>query len=107
MLAHVVATTVISLIGASPAEPPRTMLRSTGIGRAAPHITGVRARLMAERAAQVVTMRDLLAKRQEIEGGRASQSPVTTRGRVQGHRFLPTVFRDDGAAEVTAEWVID
>lgn len=80
-------------------------VRATGIGRARRDLTGVRARLMAERAAQVVAARNLVAKLQGLSGGSEPPGPPgeVVGGRLAGHRYLPTRYLDDGTAMVTAE----
>ena len=81
-------------------------VRATGIGRSPARYTGVRARLMAQRAAQLVAARNLLLKLAATQQG-AAERGAPERGRrtrrLRGFRYLPTVFRPDGTAVATIE----
>lgn len=81
-------------------EDPIT-IRATGWARARQDLTGPRARLMAERGAQVVAARNLLVRLQEL--GIETASPRRGSGRLHGHRYSRAIFLEDGTAMVTAE----
>ena len=75
---------------------------ATGIGRARKGLSGAQARLMAERAAQVVACRNLLVKLQREAGvGPGEGGSAIIRGTIAGHHYLPTRFLADGTAVVT------
>jgi hypothetical protein len=83
-----------------------TVIRATGIGRADPHTHGDRARLMAEQAARMVALRNLLVRLNQPATAPASQPAsgrIQINGVLRGYRFLPTRFLPDGTAEVTVE----
>ncbi|NLX12160.1 MAG: hypothetical protein GXY44_00695 [Phycisphaerales bacterium] len=84
-----------------PADQP--VVRANGIGRSPDRYRGVRARLMAERAARIVATRNLLAKITWAETPCPQSGHRRIEGRLSGVRYLPTVFHPDGSAEVIAE----
>jgi hypothetical protein len=73
--------------------------QARGVACARPGLRGTQARLMAERGAQVVAARNLLA---QPFGARQRATPgyrhVT--GVVAGHRYSPATYLPDGRAEV-------
>lgn len=79
------------------------VIMAVGIGRSPGRYKGARARLMAERAAQVVAARNLLAKVSQTEMPHRGTGRIRVEGRLAGIRYLPTVFHPDGSAEVVAE----
>ncbi len=81
----------------------RTVIQAVGIGKPPAKYHGVRARLMAERAAHVVAARNLLAKLNGVDTPKTGSGQIRIEGYLSGVRFLPTVFHGDGSAEVIAE----
>lgn len=78
-----------------PAFLPATdtiVVRATGVGYPPRHVRGARARLMAQRAAEVVAVANL-AKR--LGNGQ--------RARVRGFRYVSTRVRPNGSVEVVVE----
>lgn len=71
-------------------------LRASGRAWARPGLAPAQSRLMAERGAQVVAARNLVAAR----AGRLEPSPV--RGVVRGHNFQPAERHPDGSVTVRA-----
>jgi hypothetical protein len=82
----------------APAGGPHTA-RAHGSAWARPGLRGTQARLMAERGAQVVAARNLLARQQ---GGRRHVAPGYRhiRGVVRGYYYSPAKYLPDGRAVV-------
>ena len=78
-------------------------MQAVGIGKSPARYRGARARLMAERAAQVVAARNLLTKVAGVDMPYSGTGRIHVEGRLSGVRYLPTVFHSDGSAEVVAE----
>lgn len=98
---------VIGLLGAGVAlaeQPATQTVQATGMARAPQKYQGVRARLMAERGAQVVAARNLAARERGLSvPGEGRSSYDTFSGSIRGHRYSPAIHHPDGTAEVTAE----
>ncbi len=75
-------------------DAPCGLIRVTGVGHPPLHMTGVRARLMARRAAEVRAVRNL-----------ASTLGCGGRAVVRGFRYASTAYQADGSVEVVVEYV--
>jgi hypothetical protein len=86
---------------------PTTTIRATGKGLPPPQMSGQQARLMAERAAQVIAVRNLAATVRGLpipdHGNAASPLPAEVAARIRGYRYLPARPMPDGSVEVTVE----
>jgi hypothetical protein len=107
MLAVVISW--IMVVGQTPAptSPPSAgdvVVRATGIGRPPPGRSGAQARLMAQRAAEVVAVRNLAAQLSGAglaePGQQVAAGPA---GLIRGFRYLPARQLPDGSVEVTVE----
>lgn len=67
-------------------------IRATGVGYPPRHVRGVRATLMAQRAAEVVAVADL-----------ARRLGYGNRARIRGFRYVSASVRADGSVEVVVE----
>ena len=70
-----------------------TVVRASGVGYPPPRMRGVRGRLMARRAAEVVAVRNL-----------ATKLGYTRRATIRGFRYASTAYRADGSVEVVVEY---
>ncbi len=104
MMVQVLALLCVVGMAFGHAAAAEEFVRAEGVGRAKPGTPAAQARLMAERAAQQVALRNLAAK---VFGEEISRDDGTKRvqveGFIRGHRFLPAKVNDDGSVEVTVE----
>lgn len=100
---------VLVVFPAAPQPPmPETgrPLQAVGVGRPPPHMTGVRARLMARRAAEVVAVRELSRRWAASDGApRCGECLARRRTRVCGFRYVSARELADGRVVVTVETV--
>ena len=107
MLATVLAWMIV--VGQTPAPQPsasatEAVVRVTGIGRPPSGRSGAQARLMAQRAAEVVAVRNLAAQLSGVEPNESGQQTVgCPEGLIRGFRYLPARQLPDGSVEVTVE----
>jgi uncharacterized protein involved in exopolysaccharide biosynthesis len=83
------------------------VVRATGIGRPPKTAQGAQARLMAERAAETVALRNLALKlgQARLEGG--GRSVIQVEAFLSGYRLAETKYLPDGTVECTVEIPLD
>jgi len=81
--------------GRGPLPTPTAAVQAVGIGYPPPRLPGVRGRLMAQRAAEVVAVRNLAVK-----------LGVGSQGRLPSFRYVSTKHLLNGSVEVTVETTV-
>ncbi|UCD29593.1 MAG: hypothetical protein JSV03_03685, partial [Planctomycetota bacterium] len=80
------------------------IIQSTGIGRFQKGSQSPGVRQIAERSAQIMAARNLLIKLEQIQKNKKTGSKhIIVNEAIRDYRYLPTIYRSDGIAIVTAE----